>query len=372
MREREFNMDLGRAVAISMVTAFHVWRFTGHQAYVVAGHDLFGLASAGLAGVDVFFVISGYAMVRTWAKIRHQPRAHIAFWKARLFRLYPPYLVAIVVWCLLLSTGLTSTVKPHGVRDIVSHMLFLHTFDQNTFFSISGVFWTLSVEAHFYLLFPFLIKQSRQFRCAVACVSLLFSILIAPSFASSAHPNVILWNVLVFLPLFVIGMELATVTSYSRWIGIPSIIGMVLAVEIVTSQQLSELAMFTRIFIGTCVATTCLVIAPRTVRKSHVAAVVTTVGTTSYSIYLYNYAFTCFPALGVPSVWGWASTFALIFCCGLFAWMAVELPSEHWRRGLRAKSRELTIPNDVGVMVGVGSAPDDSIRNMDHVAFHEK
>lgn len=62
---RLFGMDLGRTVAITLVTAFHIWRFIGQPAVPVGSFDLYGAAARGYIGVDVFFVVSGYAMMLT-------------------------------------------------------------------------------------------------------------------------------------------------------------------------------------------------------------------------------------------------------------------------------------------------------------------
>ena len=55
------------------------------------------------------------------------------------------------------------------------HMFFLHTLDPDTFFSVSGVFWSLAVEIHFYVLFPLLVVAGRRFRLACTALALVYA-----------------------------------------------------------------------------------------------------------------------------------------------------------------------------------------------------
>ena len=115
------------------------------------------ISSFGYMGVFLFFVISGFCIHLQWAKSRatQQPQAiqFGSFWRRRIRRLYPPYLIAFALFMLMaaLTTGIN--VTHFFVYDVVMHLLMLHNLDPNTCYSINGVFWTLAIEEQLYLAY---------------------------------------------------------------------------------------------------------------------------------------------------------------------------------------------------------------------------
>ena len=115
------------------------------------------VSSFGYVGVFLFFVISGFCIHLQWAKSRangQPPSIQFgSFWRRRIRRLYPPYLMAFALFLLMaaLSTGIN--VTHFFVYDVVMHLLMLHNLDPNTCYSINGVFWTLAIEEQLYLAY---------------------------------------------------------------------------------------------------------------------------------------------------------------------------------------------------------------------------
>lgn len=128
------------------------------------------VSSYGYVGVFLFFVISGFCIHLHWAKARvaatttaAEPKvAFVPFWKRRIFRLYPPYLIALALY--LLWTALNSGVELNRffVWDMTLHLLMLHNFDSHTVYSINGVFWTLAIEEQLYLAYFLLLFIRRR------------------------------------------------------------------------------------------------------------------------------------------------------------------------------------------------------------------
>src|SRR4030095_10447 len=63
------------------------------------------VSSFGYIGVFLFFVISGFCIHLQWARA-HATGAHTtisfgAFWKRRIHRLYPPYIIALALYLVL-------------------------------------------------------------------------------------------------------------------------------------------------------------------------------------------------------------------------------------------------------------------------------
>lgn len=115
------------------------------------------LSSFGYAGVFLFFVISGFCIHLQWARARAAGNEYNvrfgAFWKRRLRRLYPAYLIALAI-----SVGMTAYavgIKLNGAffYDVVMHLFMLHNFDPKIAYSINGVFWTLAIEEQLYLAY---------------------------------------------------------------------------------------------------------------------------------------------------------------------------------------------------------------------------
>ena len=110
----------------------------------------------GYVGVFLFFVISGFCIHLSRARAEAEgktPTTFGAFWKRRIRRLYPPYLIALTLY--LLIAGFTTKFEAtiFYVWDVVLHLLMLHNLDAHTAYSINGVFWTLAIEEQLYLAY---------------------------------------------------------------------------------------------------------------------------------------------------------------------------------------------------------------------------
>jgi peptidoglycan/LPS O-acetylase OafA/YrhL len=101
--ERLWSVDAARGFAALWVVAHHVMIFNeiplfGSSLQVATGWlGLFvGLMRAGLMGVPVFFVISGFSIHLAQALHPDRPFSVRGYAFRRIWRLYPPYLVAVV------------------------------------------------------------------------------------------------------------------------------------------------------------------------------------------------------------------------------------------------------------------------------------
>jgi len=145
-------LDGLRAIAVLMVVAFHC-RLPG--------------ASGGFYGVDVFFVLSGYLITRLLAgELDASGRIDLrCFYWNRFLRLMPTLaLVVAVILGLGLVTPGKALVAAAYLTDIVA------PFDRD--FGILSHTWSLSVEEHFYLIWPLVLPlilgARRPFHAAIA------------------------------------------------------------------------------------------------------------------------------------------------------------------------------------------------------------
>lgn len=152
MNNRLAYIDFVRAYAIFLVTSFHLWRFFERPNEILYGYNLFSIFEKGWGGVELFFVISGYSMALiTFEKQKIDWQKYFI---KRIVRIVPAYYIAIIIWDILIYHGIAP--KPIGLIDQLTHIFFIHTFSPNTYYSLSGVFWSLGIEMQFYFLLPLL------------------------------------------------------------------------------------------------------------------------------------------------------------------------------------------------------------------------
>ncbi len=111
----------------------------------------------GYITVFLFFVISGFCIHLQWAKAKaagKEPQIPFAaFWKRRFRRLYPPYIIALLVFLLMAAATTGINFTHFFFYDVGMHLLMLHNLDPSTSYSISGIFWTLAIEEQLYLAY---------------------------------------------------------------------------------------------------------------------------------------------------------------------------------------------------------------------------
>jgi exopolysaccharide production protein ExoZ len=174
------GIQILRACAALMVAALHIQ----HEAATLAarGGQSFTASQAlpWLAGVDIFFVVSGFIMVHASASLFGRSyQGSRLFMARRLARIVPIYWLAMSLYLavVLLAPGMLNNSLP-SVGAIISDYLFWPTLRANglvqPFYSLG---WTLNYEMFFYLLFAVSLVLPR--RAAVAGVALVLVALVA-------------------------------------------------------------------------------------------------------------------------------------------------------------------------------------------------
>src|SRR5678810_1377201 len=86
-------------------------------------------SSFGYIGVFLFFVISGFCIHLQWAKSRaagKTPEINFGpFWKRRIRRLYPPYLITLAGFLVMMAFTTGIDVTHFFVYDILMHVLMM-------------------------------------------------------------------------------------------------------------------------------------------------------------------------------------------------------------------------------------------------------
>lgn len=149
-------LDGIRGMAALMVVVFHYAQGLG-TIKLPGLAPLSRLLNAGQTGVDLFFVLSGFLITGILLEAKGTPHFLRNFYVRRALRILPLY-YAVIIGCLI--TGLITGSAQYSFSNTWWYLVFLQNFG-TTFWADSiagpGHFWSLGVEEHFYLFWPFVI-----------------------------------------------------------------------------------------------------------------------------------------------------------------------------------------------------------------------
>lgn len=169
------QLDSLRGVAVVLVMIHHsIQAF--HKSTLDVANGLSGWLDLGRMGVVIFFMISGFVIVR--AIPGTTPAAARLFWKHRFFRLYPPFWVSILlaIGAAALIDGSACCVFSVPVTPVA--LLANLTMVPLRFHQpmLLGIYWTLELELFFYVLMTvFALAGRSTFRPMCLTAILLFS-----------------------------------------------------------------------------------------------------------------------------------------------------------------------------------------------------
>ncbi len=172
-------LDGLRGIAILMVVA---WHYVGclvtpdaPKLAILAKR----LASPMWSGVDLFFVLSGYFIVRILVFNRGSPTYFRAFYVRRAARILPLYAISLGAFVMLRRNAFFAQHDLGWLDDPSMPVWPFTIFMQNLWMSIVGDFgghwlavtWSLAVEEQFYLIMPLLVAcMSKRGLAILLCV----------------------------------------------------------------------------------------------------------------------------------------------------------------------------------------------------------
>jgi peptidoglycan/LPS O-acetylase OafA/YrhL len=174
-------LDGLRGLAILLVLLYH---FTP-RGY---GHTLFGsavrlIANVGWCGVDLFFVLSGFLITGILLDAKGSPYYLRNFYARRILRIFPLYfgVLAIVFLLIPLFHPFTTPQELHLYHN--QPWLWLYAanikaslagdWTLNTHWVFLDHFWSLSVEEHFYLVWPFIVLLASRRTLIRICLAFI-------------------------------------------------------------------------------------------------------------------------------------------------------------------------------------------------------
>jgi peptidoglycan/LPS O-acetylase OafA/YrhL len=194
------HIDAMRGIASLAVAWFHF--VSGNKAFLPKMISNY-LDLNGWAGVEMFFVISGFIIPYTLYRANYTFRCFPRFLIKRVIRLDPPYLVTIGI---VVGLGYLAASVP-GFRgspytaswlQVALHLGYVNGFVGQPW--LNPVFWTLAIEFQYYVLigavFPLLVWPNRATRTA------MFAFLATASFLPTTDRFII-----PYLPVFLLGVS---------------------------------------------------------------------------------------------------------------------------------------------------------------------
>jgi peptidoglycan/LPS O-acetylase OafA/YrhL len=182
------NLTGIRGLAVLWVLLLHTWSISGGNSinltipFTSIEVGITRNIRMGEWGVDIFFVLSGFLLSMPFLKnMEGTPfwERTLMFYKRRALRLLPAFYFTLLVLLYMLMFGLGKIPTP---TEMAQHVLL-----GNIFFgtpALRGAFWSLPVEAHFYVVLPFLLviafrcKSFRAFFISLVLLTIAFRVAI--------------------------------------------------------------------------------------------------------------------------------------------------------------------------------------------------
>ena len=188
MDGRITSLDGLRAVAILLVFAAHAFFMT-----------------LGWVGVDLFFALSGFLITGILRRDRNQQDFWARFYTRRSTRILPPLVIALVIAAFAFSLSLKQIFLYTFFAGNIAETL--HRGEGRTL----GVLWSLAVEEHFYLVWPFAVRfLERRTLVRVAC----FLLLLEPVLRAALTPYfATFWPIYLLTPFRLDGLLFGSLLS---------------------------------------------------------------------------------------------------------------------------------------------------------------
>jgi exopolysaccharide production protein ExoZ len=151
-----------RGIAALAVVLYHFTKLASEQSTARSLLWETGIGTVGAAGVDLFFIISGFVMVISAADRGTSP---ISFLACRALRIYPLYWFWTTLLLALTFKGYF-TPEVWSSKYLVASYLLLPYTDIGPFVEhvpLLGQGWTLSYEIYFYLIFALCLQGPKRF-----------------------------------------------------------------------------------------------------------------------------------------------------------------------------------------------------------------
>jgi len=160
------ELDTLRGVAILGVLIYHAFYWNvGLTKFAPKAQSILTFAGLGRLGVDLFFVLSGFLITGILLRSRTQQTYYRRFYIRRALRIFPAYLLIILV--LIVSRKTTFAFAALSLAYLSNLTPLVGVPITYT------VLWSLAVEEHFYFLWPFLVRRVSRSGVVAVCAAII-------------------------------------------------------------------------------------------------------------------------------------------------------------------------------------------------------
>jgi peptidoglycan/LPS O-acetylase OafA/YrhL len=314
--------------------------WSGLDFFDVISLSILQITSLSQEFVIMFFVISGFAMAHSMSSFS----GTLQFYKKRVIRIWPPYLLAVIV-----GIAVCAIIIPYGgqleqrCRDACTLLQILAVAFYLDGIPVAPQFWSLQHEVIFYALCPLLLANRRSVLIGVIVAAVLLVVGLA-SFGLTSPPthNVLLNFLSIYLFYFMAGAALYHWHEFVPRADLRTFIAVVAALfgtAVAAKFRFGPSVPLDLLMIG---ATAFIIV---NLPRHHMRITWLNLGTFSYSIYIFHYQVIALLSLALskwlgkaPEIEGpfwWLLAVPLVLgACYLFYWVA-ERPSNAYLKQLR-------------------------------------
>jgi peptidoglycan/LPS O-acetylase OafA/YrhL len=346
--ERIGALDGWRGLAILLVLVDHVGEMT-RRGWVHAA------TRTGATGVGIFFALSGF-LITTLLLGEQKKYGRIdlgRFYLRRVFRLLPSVLVFVGVLFVLRKLN----VLPIPNLQLFAPLLLFRNYIGGDWGSgwYTAHFWSLTVEEHFYLIWPLLLLATRANLKMLTGIALTVAVWREVALHYHLFPgpwapgrtdiriDSLLWGCILAIIFTRPEMRARLKTLLNAWV----LLGLVI-LDIVSNALHGQhyYSVFEPIILALLVVWPILY--PTSgLRRFLDQPALQAIGKISYSLYIWQQFWLLFP--GVPQPFHWLQSFplnlVLAFACGTATYLFVEKPCIEWgRRIVSSSARRVTQP----------------------------
>ena len=160
------ELDGFRVLFVFIVSVFHIWQQSWLKPKLF-GADVEFIARAGYICVDATILLSAFLLYLPWVRSPGPPESVGRFYRKRAARILPSlfFVTLFMLFAYALPQGIyREPGRPPVWKDLLTHFTLTFPFFRDTYHltPLGGSSWTIAIEAHFYLLFPFIARAAKK------------------------------------------------------------------------------------------------------------------------------------------------------------------------------------------------------------------
>lgn len=174
-------LDWAKGLAVLGVLTVHFSQLTGifhRDQFVPNNQYLINLINSGARGVQLFFIVSGFALSLSYERNRHKHKALQSYSLRRFFRIYPLWILAVLIF----------KISGSNEGNVLTNASFFFGFvrwqNPNPEIVIGG--WSLFCEVVYYMFLPIILKIVKDSYLRAATL-IFFSILMRITWLKTAE-----------------------------------------------------------------------------------------------------------------------------------------------------------------------------------------